>query len=1080
MVRKDRTIQRIIEQQMPLLLAFECPMSFQELAQETAYGVIGTDHIEKVQIEQDEDIPKFVAIKTKTRFEEKVIKFRLPERAVQRFLSEDGSRSFPDTEIFDCRPVKIQLLIVALGQATVEEEAMMIRAARDDNFFVLEQLLQRPLDPNSTDMGGAPLQRAATNGHSKTVKLLLEAGADRDATTRAERRTPLLLAILGGHPHIVHLLIEAGADKEKAQGDGKTPLGIAVATGNLDIVRFLLEARADKEKVQGDGATPLGIAFAKDNFETACLLIQARADTETVQQNGRTLLEIAAQRGSLGIAAVRGNLEIARLLIEAGADKERVHNNGQTPLGIAVAAGNLEFARTLIQAGADKEKVQNYGRTPLGIAAERGNLDIARLLIEAGADKDKVQNNGRTPLGIAAERGDLETVRLLLEAGADKEKAQEDGTTPLGIAAERGNFRIARLLIEASADTEKVQGDGATPLWTASAVGNLEVVRCLLAAGADKEKSQKDGITALGMAAARGHLGIVRLLLEAGADTEHLANDGQIPLVIAAGEGHLEIVRLLVEHTFARDRPGPPSASLPNQALMALASATSLPSKVADAATTVAAPKKKAHWAVSFVAGFCSGATEVSVTMPLDTVKTFCQVNRTGMGPVAGAQQIYQLKGIQGFYFGLPAVLLQVAGKGAIRFTAFEQFKFLMHLTPVPKASIDFLAGIGAGFAEAFLWTTPTERLKVLRQNDIKSGLNRYSSLVGSIRTVATEHGITGLYAGTSAEDCLGLGLEIMPIFPAVECSEHFVEHLKQMLPDYKIYHIDAQPARITLLKGPHDAQDAEYIAQVCCPGCFDVPYEFKLTFEEHRTVLVDNTEPHPHHRQDEVHQEVARVIASITAVIGRCLEKPTPIGNSGESSKLSDENSKTFQISFTKDGPLGLSLQGEPGRMLVLAVQPESFFETWNRSHPESTVEKGDYLLEAQGWVNLGIGATGIRQASGVGVRFALYGRVKSALTTDPPQMWQSAVAGGITGCCSTLLNNPIDVIKSRIEAQDGKTKEYTGTIQAFRAILKEEGFLAFYKGIAPRLMKISIGQAITFTAYEAYSNTFSNLTGL
>ena len=57
------------------------------------------------------------------------------------------------------------------------------------------------------------------------------------------------------------------------------------------------------------------------------------------------------------------------------------------------------------------------------------------------------------------------------------------------------------------------------------------------------------------------------------------------------------------------------------------------------------------------------------------------------------------------------------------------------------------------------------------------------------------------------------------------------------------------------------------------------------------------------------------------------------------------------------------------------------------------------------------GIGATGLRQASGVGVRFALYGRVKvrwacgemsresvhceAALTTDPPQMWQSAVAG-------------------------------------------------------------------------------------
>ncbi|CAJ1400160.1 unnamed protein product [Effrenium voratum] len=48
--------------------AFECPMTIQELQKETAYGVIGTDHIEKesgpkVQIEEDADIPKFVNIK---------------------------------------------------------------------------------------------------------------------------------------------------------------------------------------------------------------------------------------------------------------------------------------------------------------------------------------------------------------------------------------------------------------------------------------------------------------------------------------------------------------------------------------------------------------------------------------------------------------------------------------------------------------------------------------------------------------------------------------------------------------------------------------------------------------------------------------------------------------------------------------------------------------------------------------------------------------------------------------------------------------------------------------------------------
>mmetsp|Transcript_35588 Transcript_35588/g.94121 ORF Transcript_35588/g.94121 Transcript_35588/m.94121 type:complete len:308 (-) Transcript_35588:394-1317(-) len=285
---------------------------------------------------------------------------------------------------------------------------------------------------------------------------------------------------------------------------------------------------------------------------------------------------------------------------------------------------------------------------------------------------------------------------------------------------------------------------------------------------------------------------------------------------------------------------------------------------------TTAKPKR--HAVITGLAGFCSGATEAAVTMPFDTIKTYCQVQKTGITPVTAARDIHKLKGIGGFYFGLPAVLVQVAGKGAIRWSAYEQFKGGLQAAGAPKASIDLFAGMGAGFAEAFLWTTPTERLKVLRQNDIRSGLNRYSSLPSAVRTVAAEHGITGLYAG---------------------------------------------------------------------------------------------------------------------------------------------------------------------------------------------------------------IGACGLRQASGVGVRFAVYGRVKALLSSDPPQMWQSALAGGITGCVSTALNHPIDVVKTRIEAQDGKQKEYNNTMQAFRSIVREEGVRTLYRGIAPRMVKISLGQAITFTAYERYSDALAGVAG-
>ena len=125
-----------------------------------------------------------------------------------------------------------------------------------------------------------------------------------------------------------------------------------------------------------------------------------------------------------------------------------------------------------------------------------------------------------------------------------------------------------------------------------------------------------------------------------------------------------------------------------------------------------------------------------------------------------------------------------------------------------------------------------------------------------------------------------------------------------------------------------------------------------RLSADLRGTKFQNHTPSNGRDKEVESRQETARVLATITTAIGRCLEpEPSRIGKR-ESSK--DEDSTTFQISFTKDGPLDLSLKGQPGRMLVLAVQPESFFEKWNRAHPESTVEKGDYLLEAQGWVNL------------------------------------------------------------------------------------------------------------------------------
>ena len=59
--------------------------------------------------------------------------------------------------------------------------------------------------------------------------------------------------------------------------------------------------------------------------------------------------------------------------------------------------------------------------------------------------------------------------------------------------------------------------------------------------------------------------------------------------------------------------------------------------------------------------------------------------------------------------------------------------------------------------------------------------------------------------------------------------------------------------------------------------------------------------------------------------------------------------------------------------------------------------------------------------------------------------------MAGGTAGCLSWLFTYPIDVVKTRFQADTG----YRGALDCFRSTLGSEGYMGFWRGLTPTLIR-------------------------
>ncbi|XP_078667387.1 uncharacterized protein LOC144909193 [Branchiostoma floridae x Branchiostoma belcheri] len=160
--------------------------------------------------------------------------------------------------------------------------------------------------------GQTLLMSACTRGCNKTVKLLLNNGADPSQVSlyinyhsyTSYTRTPLCKAAESGNAEIMSDLIQAGADLNQADKGGRTPLFLAAQSGHTETVRILTQAGADLNQADKGGRTPLFLAAQSGHTETVRILTQAGADLNKADYRGKTPLMVAAESGHGGIVSI--------------------------------------------------------------------------------------------------------------------------------------------------------------------------------------------------------------------------------------------------------------------------------------------------------------------------------------------------------------------------------------------------------------------------------------------------------------------------------------------------------------------------------------------------------------------------------------------------------------------------------------------------------------------------------------------------------------------------------------------------------------------------------------------------------
>jgi uncharacterized protein len=373
------------------------------------------------------------------------------------------------------------------------------RAVKGSAHEAIALLLDRGADINATDnkdrqaIDLAVWNRSQASGDFTTARLLLSRGATYDVT---------IAAALGDLHQVTSLLDQDPACLREARKSGKRALSAAVTFGHRAIARLLLERGADPNWPEADA--PLGAslhaASRAGDQELVELLLAHGADPNSHVDSAGNAVSTAKTRELRALLMARGGTLDPYDLVWMDEDDEVIRRVTEDPSsaelgcgGVFTAVctrGKLDLLMRLLDAGIRVPPVVTGCHSYL-----LENVEMLHILLRSGMNPDLPNWQRQTFLhdlcsgskrNVASDA--IERAQILLDAGASiSARDEEYRSTPLAWAARTNMREMVEFLLARGAPTNLPDDvPWATPLAWAERRCHTEIAEILRKSGATR------------------------------------------------------------------------------------------------------------------------------------------------------------------------------------------------------------------------------------------------------------------------------------------------------------------------------------------------------------------------------------------------------------------------------------------------------------------------------------------------------------------------------------------------------------------------------------------------------------------